>query len=154
MRRPAPQLPDASRALIGYKSSNTKPLNQWERAWHIGWSDVTVSALTTQQSHNSSVERSEVQCALWAGAGGHRRVDKEGVKDIWFWFLSFEWSREGSFYCRLVAFKNIRAKQLSSLEVRSSEQQNQLCKSVPNICIQVWVCQDCERMPDLVDLCD
>ena len=33
---------------------------------------------------------------------------------------------------------------ISSLEVRSSEQQNQICIRVPNICIQVWVCQDCE----------
>ena len=33
---------------------------------------------------------------------------------------------------------------ISSLEVRSSEQHNQICISVPNICIQVWVCQDCE----------
>ena len=118
MRRPATQLPDASRALIGYKTSNTKPLTQWERAWHIGWSDVTVSALTTQQSHNSSAERSEVQCALWAGTGGHGRVDKEGVKELilWFYLLNCQWKD-----LFVEDWLHLRISSLGSKEFRATE---------------------------------
>ena len=47
---------DESNAVIGCWGSNTKALDQWEQRAQTVRSDVPVSAVTTQQVHNSPVE--------------------------------------------------------------------------------------------------